>query len=597
MANCFSIPSPKRALSSIKPPSPSSSPSPFHFSPSNPSSTMDKHIQAAESTISKWDLNSSSITTFTSLFHHNRKDTKDFLKSILSLRRTMRFLKQSDDPSSSGKLLLCQKLMQAAMRRLEKEFHLVLSASLDLPKTAMLDLKAISDCMTSSGYAKECLEVYIHARKSVIFDACQSQRLDSDSESLEIAIKNWLNDVRVAVKTMFNIEKTLCEQVFATSDERTKELCFSEVVKEAAGNLFRFPASVALKSKNSKERSFVFPLMDLYEALFELWPEIESLFGDGSSSDVKQQAHSSMLTLAESVRQSLTEFESTFQKEYSSKDTVVPGGGIHPLTKSVMEFLSKLADYGGILSDIIADTLPECNAKLPESYYESPVSARLAWLVLVLLCKLDMKSEQYQDVSLSYLFLANNLQFIFEKVCTTRLRVILGEDWVFKHAQKLKKYAVSYEKIAWNRVFSALPSKPFPEEMSPEAAREHFFRFNAAFEKAHRKQAKWVVPNGNFRDALKVSIAKKLVPVYREFHEMYAGKLSGKKSLEVLVKYGPDDVELYLSDLFHGDSASDQRTPNSQNVGLIEGIVETRSGKSTECTLAPWKKLRRILFF
>ncbi|CAN0909403.1 Exocyst complex component EXO70H1 [Linum grandiflorum] len=362
---------------------------------------------------------------------------------------------------------------------------------------------------------------------------------------------------------MFNIEKTLCEQVFATSDERTKELCFSEVVKEAAGNLFRFPASVALKSKNSKERSFVFPLMDLYEALFELWPEIESLFGDGSSSDVKQQAHSSMLTLAESVRQSLTEFESTFQKEYSSKDTVVPGGGIHPLTKSVME----------------------------------SVSARLAWLVLVLLCKLDMKSEQYQDVSLSYLFLANNLQFIFEKVCTTRLRVILGEDWVFKHAQKLKKYAVSYEKIAWNRVFSALPSKPFPEEMSPEAAREHFFRFNAAFEKAHRKQAKWVVPNGNFRDALKVSIAKKLVPVYREFHEMYAGKLSGKKSLEVLVKYGPDDVELYLSDLFHGDSASDQRTPNSQNVGLIEGIVETRSGKSTECTLAPWKKLRRILFF
>ncbi|CAN1747147.1 Exocyst complex component EXO70H1, partial [Linum perenne] len=551
--NCFSIPSPKRALSSIKSfssSSPSSSPlptSPFHSSFSSSTSTMDKYIQTAESIISKWDLNSSSITHFTPLFHHNKKDTKDFIKCILSLRRAMRSLKQSDDDRSDpANLFLCQKLMQAAIRRLEKEFHhILLSLTISqergpdddsvpgkVSRASVLDLKAIADCMTSSGYAKECLHVYVHARKSVVDEGLGIDQIIQrlDSESLEIAIKNWVNAVKFAVKTIFNGEKMLIDMVFPPS-ERTRELCFSSVVKEGAAKLFKFPEFVA-KNKNMT----IFPLMDMYEAMFHLWPEIESVFGDGSNSDVKQQAHSSMLCLAESVRMTLSEFESTFQND-SSKDTV-PGGGIHLLTKSVMNFLSSLADYGGILSEIIVDTLPECNAKLPESYYESPtssgsgssslsaVSARIAWL----------------------------------------------------HAQKLKKYVISYEKMAWNRVFSSLPSKPFPEGvLSPEAAREHFFKFNAAFEKAHKKQAKWVVPNGNFRDALKVSITKKLVPVYREFHDKYGGLLSGKKSLEVLVKYGPDDVELYLSDLFHGcDSGSTDLQTHSPRMVDEEGIVETR---------------------
>ncbi|CAI0411508.1 unnamed protein product [Linum tenue] len=608
--------------------------SPSHFPPSSPlhhtfsASMMEEDIENAASFISKWDLDSSSIHKVTPLFQNNEDEASKFLKCVKDLRRAMHFLlSQHSDPE---KLAICQKLIQIAMRRLEKEFYQILSANWDhlnpesvsgqsssegslsnveddqaeirceedefitrdesvlvrqqrrLPGVGGIsDLKSIADCMITCGYTKECVKIYLLMRKSIVdeglyrlgvvhYKASQIQRLNS--EALENMIKNWLNAVNRAVKNLFLGEKVLCGYVFSDY-ERIRELCFSEVVKEAAANLFRFP-ELAAKNKNLKNDR-IFPLMDIYEALVDLWPEIEPIFSFESISSVKQQAHSSLMKLGESIRQTLSEFESAIQKDSSKSQ--VPGGGIHPLNTSAMDYLSSLADYGSILSDIVADSLPESTSKLPESYYESPtttsvdapspaVSTRLAWLILVLLCKLDRKAEQYKDASLSYLFLANNMQFIIEKVCTTRLRVVLGEDWVFNHAKKAQQYATKYETMAWNKVFSFIPSKPFPEEQSPEAAAECFRKFKAAFEESHRKQMSWVVPNRKFRDELKVSIAKKLVPAYREFYDNYvvgSGMLSGD-SLEVLmVKFGPDDLENYLSDLFHGGSSSGSSSSNS----------------------------------
>ncbi|CAN1257750.1 Exocyst complex component EXO70H1 [Linum perenne] len=594
-------------------------PSPLHYHTFS-ASMMEEDIANAQSVISKWDLiSSSSVTKLTSLFHSNRNEAREFLKSVKDIRRAMHFLVSGKHSDPAGKLALCQKLMQIAMTRLEKEFYLILSGIRDqldpdsvsvsvsvhssaegslrsnaepdedeiteesVPPdgvSSMSDLKSIADCMISSGYTKECLKIYLLIRKSIVdeglymlgvehYRSSPLQRLNS--EALENVIKNWMNAVNLAVKRLFLGEKFLCDHVFSAND-RTRELCFSELVKEGAVNLFRFPELVA-KNKHSKDRR-IFPLMDLYEAMSNLWPEIESMFSCESTLAVKQQAHSSLIKLGELIRQTLSEFESTIQRD-SSKNAV-PNGGIHPLTRSVMDYLSSLADYSGILSDIVADSLPESSSKLPESYYESPtsmngpsqeaVSVRLAWLILILLCKLDRKAEgHYKDVSLSYLFLTNNLQFIIEKVCTTRLRVVLGEDWVYKHVNKAKQYAASYETMTWNKVFSSIPtSRPFPE-LSPEDVEQCFLRFNAAFEESHRKQVSWIVPNRRFRDELKVSIARKLVPAYRDFYDTYVGMVVGLE--RVVVKFGPDDLENYLSDLYHGTASESGGSSSSSSSG------------------------------
>ncbi|CAK7325602.1 unnamed protein product [Dovyalis caffra] len=589
-------------------------------SPSTPSSStlkfsesmMVETIENAESIIIKWDPNSSSITRVTSLFHGDRKEAKDFLKCVKDLRRAMHAL--VSEHSTSDKLVLAQNLMLIAMARLEIEFYKILSGTRDqlepesisglssdgssnfedenelgseeefktaghesitnverVTALAMLDLKSIADCMISSGYSIECVKIYKLIRKSIVDEGLYLLGIEEfrsshihkmNWEALELMIKNWLNAVKIAAKTLFSGEKALCDYVFSAS-QTIRESCFSEITKGAI-NLLRFPELVA-KCKKLPER--IFPLMELYEALSDLRPDIELIFNSESTSDIKMQAVSSLQGLGESIRAILSDFELTIQKD--SSKTLIVGGGIHPLTQKVMSYISSLADYNKILSDIVADSPPPRNTALPEAYFESPtsdasstpaVSVHLAWLILVLLCKLDRKAQVYKDLSLSYLFLANNLQFVLDKVCTTRLNVLLGEDWVFKHATKVIQYASTYETMAWGKVFSSLPEKNSPL-LSPEAGKECFQRFNAAFEEAYKKQASWVVPDRKLRDELKVAIANELIPAYREFYDTHKVMLRREKDVEIFVRFGPDDLGNYLSDLFHGTAVSGSLSP------------------------------------
>ncbi|XP_038689804.1 exocyst complex component EXO70H1-like [Tripterygium wilfordii] len=586
--------------------SPRTPSSPIHYAFSQ--SMMEENIDNEESIITKWDLNSSSFTKIISIFNHNRKEATEFLTRVKDLRQAMHFLVAQN--SSSSKLVLAQTLMHTAMKRLEKEFYQILSANIDqldpdsvssrstdrtstiedgddfgseeelklageeelklagesitkvdrVSALAMSDLKSIADCMISSGYGKECVKIYKLLRKSTVQEGLyqlgveryrSSHTHKMNWEALEHVSKHWMSTIKIAVKTLFTGERILSDHVFSASNP-IRESCFSDITKEGARNLLRFPQLVA-KQKKSPERIFL--LMELYKVLFDLHPEIESIFSFESMSVIKIQALSSLQTLGESVCSILSDFESTIQKD--SSKTRIAGGGIHPLTRKVMTYLSSLADYSGILSEIFTAHPPSRTTQLPESYFDSTapiMSVHLARLILVLFCKLDCKAELYKEMSLSYLFLTNNHHFIVEQVRSSHLKDLLGDDWVSKHAKKVRQYALSYESMAWTKVFSTLTDTISPA-MTPEVAKECFQRFNAAFEEAYRKQTSWIVPDRKLRDELKVSVAKKLVPVYREFYDAHSPMLSGQKNLELLVRFGPEDLGNFLSDLFHGTSS------------------------------------------
>ncbi|XP_023640564.1 exocyst complex component EXO70H1 [Capsella rubella] len=579
-------------------------------------SMMEETVEAAESIIKKWDPNSPSYTKIISLFSHSRKEAKEFIKCIRDLRRAMHFL--ISQHSQSAKLVLAQHLMQIGMARLEKEFFQILSSNRDqldpesvscqsslssnsefedvmqsddddddddddedelkkagesitkVEKAAALvmsDLKVIAETMISCGYGKECIKSYKLIRKSIVdeglhllgIEKCKISRFNrTDWSVLEPMIKNWIKAAKIGVITLFRGEKLLCDHVFSASST-IRESCFYEIANEAGINLFKFPELVAKKeTKSSPER--IFRLMDLYAAISDLRPDIELIFHFDSVAAVKTLVLSSLKKLKESIHTSLTEFESTLQKD--SSKALTAGGGIHKLTRSTMSFISSLSEYSRVLSEILAEYPLKRNTRMLESYFTAPiledeqdnnytVSVHLAWLILVFLCKLDIKAENYKDVSLSYLFLVNNTQFVVDTVRSTHLRNLLGEDWLTKHEAKLRSYAANYEMVAWANVYISLPEKS-NTTLSPEEAKTHFKRFHAAFEEAYMKQSSCVIPDAKLRDELKVSIAKKLVPEYREFYSKYLPTLSQERNIEMLVRFKPDNLENYLSDLFHG---------------------------------------------
>ncbi|PSR98235.1 Exocyst complex component EXO70A1 like [Actinidia chinensis var. chinensis] len=464
---------------------------------------MESSLTTAEAMITKWNPDASGFAKVTSLFYENRREARDFIQCVNDLQKSMHLMVTQD--SNSEKLVRGQNLMEIAMKRLQKEFYQILSMNRahldpesvsarssrasarssisdyeddgedeiriagesiseveDVSTIVMADLRSIAECMISSGYGKECVKIYKIIRKSIVDEGIYKLGVEKFSSSqihkmhwnvLEMKINNWLKSVKIAVKTLFNGERILCDHVFAAS-ESIRESCFTEITREGAQILFGFPEIVAKCGKKSPEK--VFRTLDMYTAISSLWPEIESIFSFESTSVVITQSINSLIKLGESVRTMMAEFESSIQKDASK--AAVAGGGVHPLTVHVMDYLSLLADYSNVLVDILAAHPPPTKSSLPELYFDSSesddpqassISLRFAWLILVLLCKLDGKSKHYKNVSLAYLFLANNLQHVITKVRTSNIQYLLGDDWVTKHESKVEQFAAKYEGRGW----------------------------------------------------------------------------------------------------------------------------------------------------
>ncbi|KAE8716422.1 Ankyrin repeat family protein isoform 1 [Hibiscus syriacus] len=582
-------------------------------------SMIDQTIDAAASIIMKWDAETSAYAQVTSLFYESKREALQFIRSVNDIQKTMHLL-ISDQESSSEKLIRAQNLMQIEMKRLQKEFYQILSmnrahldpevvstrSSLTSPRSsmsvfdddsspddeirkagdsiteieevssmAMSDLKLIADCMIASGYAKECIHIYKSIRKSIIDEGIYKLGIEKISSSqvnkmdwdvLDLKIKNWLEAENIAMRTLFTGERILCNQVFATSDS-IKESCFTDISKEAATLLFGFPELVAKTKKYPPEK--IFRVLDMYSAISEDWQEIETIFSFESTSPVRVQALNSLVRLSESVHLLLMDFESTIQKDSSKK--MIPGGGLHPLTTTSMNYLTLLADYSNILADIMADWPPPVKSSLPASFLYSPesddssapaISVRIAWLILALLCKLDGKAKYYKDISLAYLFLANNLQHVIYRVRTSNLQYILGEEWITKHEAKVKQFAANYEQLAWGEVFASLPENP-TSPITPGKAKDHFRKFNSSFEVAYWKQSSYVIPDSKLRDEIKVSIGRKLVALYRDFYNTHRSTVGDERMARLFVRFSPEDIRNYLSDLFFGTASSGSSSKSS----------------------------------
>ncbi|KAF3557850.1 hypothetical protein F2Q69_00016864 [Brassica cretica] len=545
-------------------------------------------IEATESFTKKWisqdHLSACSSCTLSSIFStENRAEGRKFVDVINSLQYAIQGVTLVNP--ESHKLTRAHNLLSTAMKHLEKEFYRVLKSnrrnldpesvsirsipSSNVPKSEeadiMTDLQMIADCMISSGFESECVRTYKKIRRSIIVDSLRKLGFENLSfgkiqklvwESMEKNIKKWLEATKIVINNLFDGERILCDHVFSTSPS-VAESCFSEITLDSALTLFIFPVSVARCRKTAEK---IFLTLDVYQTISNLLPRIEEIFSYDSTSAVRFQAADSLRSLGETINYMVAEFEASIAKEASK--SVIPGGGVHPLTRYVMNFVVFLADY----NESLAGVLMESDLPLPEDYFggdksdvgetASTVTTRLGWLILVLLCKIDTKSRIYENVALSYLFLANNLHYVISKVRKSNLRVVLGDEWVANHQAKVCQYLEKYEKVAWGEVLTSL-SDDGTVVLEDNVAKERLKRFNEAFEEAFRKQSGWVVPDSKMREGLKDSVAKKLTYVASLFYEKY-----NVETWEDIVRYVPKDLGNYLSDLYLGTGKTCTNVPS-----------------------------------
>uniref|UniRef100_A0A1D1Z182 Exocyst subunit Exo70 family protein n=1 Tax=Anthurium amnicola TaxID=1678845 RepID=A0A1D1Z182_9ARAE len=436
---------------------------------------------------------------------------------------------------------------------------------------AVADLKRIADVMFMCNYEKECCHAYVSARK-IALDECLSvlhveklsieEILRMGSSLLSTKVKRWSRAMKVFFRVYLASERHLCDHIFGDFAGSVSKTCFIEASKGSVFHLLNFGEAVAIGPPLPEK---LFYVLDMYEGLTDLLPDIEDLFPEISGSCILTDCHEVLRRLGQSIKGSFNEFK----KAIRDKTSTIPfaGGGTHHLTKYVMNYIKLVADYRVTLNLLLehhdereAVTFSEEICELGSSFSLSPLGHNLVSIASVLETNLGCRSMLYGDASLQHFFMMNNIFYMVKKVKESDLRALLGDDWLRAHNGKFRQHALNYERASWNPALSFLkdegicsPGSSYP---SKTVLKERFKTFNLAFEEIYKTQTAWLIPDEQLREDLRISISLKVLQAYRTFTGRYLVHLDSVRNRGKYVKFCPDDLQNYILDLFEGSAKS-----------------------------------------
>ncbi|KAK7305479.1 hypothetical protein VNO77_43385 [Canavalia gladiata] len=438
-----------------------------------------------------------------------------------------------------------------------------------LPPRTVNDLREIAKRMAAAGFGKECSHVYGGCRREFLEESLSRLGLQKLSisevhkmpwQELEDEIERWNKASNVAVKILFPSERRLCDRIFSglsSSASAAADLSFMEVCRGSAIQLLNFADAVAIGSR-SPER--LFRVLDVFETMRDLIPEFESLFSDQYCLFLVNEAVTIWKRLGEAIRGIFIELENLISRDPAKAS--VPGGGLHPITRYVMNYLRAACRSRQTLELVFQDNelslkdYPKLEDRL-QLQPNSSFSVQIGWIMDLLERNLEAKSKIYKDPALCSVFLMNNGRYIVQKAKDSELGTLLGDDWIRKHTAKVRQCHVSYQRSSWNKLLGFLKVESNGSmSMAAKPMKEKLKLFNQHFEEICRVQSQWFVFDEQLREEIRISLEKILLPAYASFIGRFHNVPELGKHADKYVKFGMEEIEARLNDLFQGSSGS-----------------------------------------
>lgn len=438
------------------------------------------------------------------------------------------------------------------------DYDIVIDA---LPSGTINDLHEIAKRMVTAGFGKECSHVYSSCRREFLEESLSRLGLHKLSieevqktpwQDLEDEIERWIKSANVALRILFPSERRLCDRVFYGLSSAA-DLSFMEVCRGSTIQILNFADAVAIGSR-SPER--LFKILDVFESLRDLMPEFESVFSDQYCLFLRNEAMTIWKRLGEAIRGIFMELENLISRDPAK--TPVPGGGLHPITRYVMNYLRAACRSRQTLEQVFEDsTAVSHQPKVDDRASSSSMSVQMAWIMELLESNLEAKSKIYRDSALCYVFMMNNSRYIVQKVRDSELGSLLGDDWIRKHTAKVRQYHVNYQRSSWNKVLGVLKleSGSLAPNVAVKSMKEKLKLFNIYFDEICKTQSNWVVFDDQLRDELRIALAKILLPAYQNF----IGRFQSVPEIgrhDKYIKYANEDIEAKINDLFRGSRGS-----------------------------------------
>ncbi|KAE8706244.1 serine carboxypeptidase-like 25-like isoform X1 [Hibiscus syriacus] len=580
-------------------------------------SGIEEQLRVVEEKIMSWESDESMI------FYSGSNDASEYLNATDEARK---LIDELESRCSSGKderelLRRAHDVLQLAMQRLEEEFkhllvqhrqpfepeHMSFRSSeddsvdvgslvsfgddsfeesagrysigrtsedciIDLVHPDVIhDLKCIANSMFMSSYDHECRQAYVIVRKDAL-DECLfdleieklsiEDVLKMDWGTLNSKIKRWVRAMKIFVRPFLVSEKWLCDQIFLELGSASS-VCFVEAAKAPMLQLLNFAEAISISSHQPEK---LVRFLDVYEVLADLLSDIDALFSDEAGSCIRIEYHEVLKRLADSVRVTFLEFKNAVASNTSANPFA--GGGNHPLTRYVMNYIRLLVDYKDTLNLLLKNDDGEtARSPSPDSSHAteeestsndssaclSPMALHLQSLTSVLEANLQEKSKLYGDASLQHFFLMNNIHYMVQKVKNSELQAIFGDKWIRKHNWKFQQHAMDYERATWSTILPLLKdeSNSSNSSISRTLLKERLRSFYVAFEDVYKTQTAWVIPDLHLREDLRISTSLKVIQAYRTFVGRQMQHIGEKH-----IRYNAEDLQDYLLDLFEGSQKS-----------------------------------------
>jgi hypothetical protein len=415
------------------------------------------------------------------------------------------------------------------------------------------DLHEIAKRMVAAGYAKECSHAYSACRRESLDESLYRLGLQWFSidevekmqwAQLEDETEKWIKAINVALRILYPSERRLCDRVFS-GFSLAAELSFVEVCRGSMIHLLNFARAMGMGSRWSPER--LFKVLDVYETIRDLMPEFELIFSDRYCSSLRDEAVTIGQGLEDVIKGMFMELENLIGRDPAKP--MVPGGGLHPINRYVVNYLLAACRSRHTLERVFEGAGSNLEYRKGDKKALS-LAAQVAWIMELLETNLEAKSKSYRDPALWSVFMMNNGRYIVHKVKDSELGRLLGGHWIKKHAAKVRQYRVYYQRCSWSKVLSVLNLKVDNDShLSSQTLRKKLELFNSYLEDICRIQSSWVIFDEQLKEELRISVSGSLSPAYRDFIErLQADWEQGDWD----IRYNVDDVEARISELFQG---------------------------------------------
>ncbi|KAE8659483.1 serine carboxypeptidase-like 25-like isoform X1 [Hibiscus syriacus] len=549
-------------------------------------SGIEERLSVVEEKIMSWETDEPMI------FDSGPNEASEYLNATKEAQKLIEELESRCLTGEDEKELLrrAHDVLQLAMQRLEEEFKYLLvqhrqpfepstcrlarrysigrtseDCIIDLVHPDVIhDLKCIANSMFMSNYDHECRQAYVIVRK----DALDECLLDLEIEKLSIEdvlkmewgtlnskIKRWVRAMKVFVRPNLASEKWLCDQIFLELGS-AGSVCFVEAAKAPMLQLLNFAEAISISSHQPEKLVRFLDVIEYYEVLKRL---------------------------ADSVRATFLEFKNAVASNTSANPFA--GGGNHPLTRYVMNYIRLLVDYKDALNLLFKNEDGEvARSPSPDSSHAtedectsndssgglSPMALHLQSLTSILEANLYEKSKLYRDASLQHFFLMNNIHYMVQKVKNSEVQSILGDKWIRKHNWKFQQHAMDYERATWSTILRTERREQFQQQLDLEDFSRRDEELLCCFEDVYKTQTAWVIPDLHLREDLRISTSLKVIQAYRTFVGRQMQHIGEKH-----IRYNAEDLQDYLLDLFEGSQKS-LHNPHRRCGGLWRSYFHTR---------------------